>query len=75
MDIKTIDDCYMDCNEIHQLCIILNEYLENYIDETYIADRANTFVKVIAKRIEILTDDLDKLVEEEHHKKYSRLII
>ncbi len=71
MDIKPIDDCYIDCYEIHQLCIILDEYLENYIDETYIADRANTFVKVIEKRIETLADDLDKLAEREHYKKYS----
>ena len=75
MDIKPIDDCYMDCYEIHQLCIILNEYLKNYVDETYIADRANTFAKVIEKRIEILADDLDKLVEQEHYKKYSCQII
>ena len=60
-----IDDCYMDCYEIHQLCIILNEYLENYIDETVIADRASTFVKIIKNKIETLSNDLDKLSENE----------
>ena len=62
---KHIDECYMDCDEIHQLCIILDEYLENYIDETAIADRASTFVKIIKNKIETLSNDLDKLSENE----------
>ena len=62
---KHIDECYMDCYEIHQLCIILDEYLENYIDETAIANRASTFVKIIKNKIETLSNDLDKLSENE----------
>ena len=71
MNIQQIDDCYIDCYEIHQLCIIFNEYLELYIDKTVIADRAGTFAKVIEKRIENLKDKLDELSEQQHNKKYS----
>ena len=64
MDIKKLDDNFIDCIEIHQLCIILNEYLENYIDHEPIIDNAQSLSKVIRNRIEILKDNLDEIVSK-----------
>ena len=73
MDIKKLDDNFIDCIEIHHLCIILNEYLENYIDHEPIIDNAHSLSKVIKIRVEALKDNLDEIVSEEHITKKSGL--
>lgn len=64
MDTKKICDYHIDSIEIYQICSILYEYLENYIDHEPVIDKAHALSKVIMDRMEILKDNLDELVSE-----------